>query len=160
MAKPRRKSKNSVSLFPFLSVLACSIGALIIIISTQNLIAIGSSDQVIETTGGHTDKEPVYVECEAEGVLIHPAGTRVLKADLDKDDSPVGKLLDELAADRDRRYLVLLVRPSGIESFQKCLKLAQDLKIDVGKDALLSGGQVIFTRDGKPVVQKTEEPRP
>ncbi|HUU43715.1 MAG TPA: hypothetical protein VMX57_08040 [Planctomycetota bacterium] len=160
MAKPQRKSKNSISLFPFLSVLACSIGALIIIISTQNLIAIGSSDQVIDISGAATDKQPVYVECDAEGVLIHPEGTRVPKTDLEKPDSPLGKLLGELAADKDRRYLVLLVRPSGIESFQKCLKLAQDLKIDVGKDALLSGGQVIFTRDGKPVVQKTEEPRP
>ena len=77
MPRPRHRTDTENSLFPFLSVLACAIGVLIVIIGGQNLIALGSSDQIIEVTGTLKGKTPVYVECDRDGIVIHPEGLRV-----------------------------------------------------------------------------------
>lgn len=96
MARRRKRSGVSITLFPFLNVLACAMGVLIVIISGQNILAIGTSDQIIEISdpqdvddngsviegGEERKRQAVYVECGREGIIIHPKGTRVSMASL------------------------------------------------------------------------------
>ncbi|MFN4261146.1 MAG: hypothetical protein ACK4RK_17800 [Gemmataceae bacterium] len=157
MARGRRAKKTlSISLFPFLSVLVCAMGVMIIIITGQNLLALGqTADQLMEIAGSEQEKQPVYVECDSDGILIHPERTAVPLTAL-KGDGPTAfhRLLDTLKASAGKRYLVLLIRPDGIDAFERCFAMAEDHDIQVGKDVLYSGGRLILTQDGKPVLAK------
>ncbi len=153
MPRRRRKSEDTISLFPFLSVLTCAIGVLIVIISGQNLLAFGDSDQLIEIgSQAEQEEQPIYVECDGDGIIIHPEQTRVPIASLYESSKGMKQLLGQLQAGPGKKYLVLLVRPSGIDSYERCLRIAKQKDIKVGKDALLSGGDVIFTAQGQPIV--------
>lgn len=150
MARIRRKrARASFSLFPFLSVLGCTIGVLIVIISAQNIVALGSADMVVDLGGAEREREPVYVECTRNGLLIHPRRIEVPMVQLRRDaDSAFAAVLDDIELSEDRKYLLLLVRPDGIESHDRAMHLATQVwhNIRVGKDALLPGsGKVILS---------------
>lgn len=135
----------NVSLFPFLSVLLCAIGVVIVIMSGQTLVALSSShDQVVRIVGDAQGRTPVYVECRADEVELHPFFGVVATEALAQEGSPFLALLETLHRHARERYLVLLVRPDGIETFEQCLDLAQLRDLSVGKDALLQGGRLIF----------------
>jgi len=148
----RRRARATFSLFPFLSVLGCAIGVLIVIISAQNIVALGSADMVLDVGGTEREREPVYVECTREGLLIHPQRIIVPIAELRRDvDSAFAALLDSIQLSEDRQYLLLLVRPDGIASYDRAMEMATHVwrNIRVGKDALLPGrGRVIFSGGG------------
>ena len=79
----------------------------------------------------------------------------------------IKKLFDDIKASGGKKYIVLLVRPQGIDSFERCMAMAEKekmpdgKKMPLGKDALLAGGKVIFTLGGKPIVtSEPEEGRP
>jgi hypothetical protein len=150
-----RRHKNdgaSISLLPILSIQKCTMGVMVVIICAQTMVSIGkTADQYLEIVGGVQDRQAVYVECQAKGVLIHPEKTEVA-LDMLKGPGPSAfhQLLDELAAAKDRKYLVLLIRPDGIATFEYCFKTAKfDRKLEVGKDALLPGGNIVLTKEGK-----------
>jgi hypothetical protein len=157
----RRKQEGAqISLVPILSVQKCAMGVMVVIICAQNMVALGRSmshkdDQVLEIAGSSQEAEAVYVECQATKVLIHsPEPKEVSLAELQGGHSSAfHKLLDELQASKGKKYLVLLVRPEGIATYDPCFKLANirmanDENFRVGKEAVLSGGDIILTRDG------------
>lgn len=161
MARPRNHADTPFSLFPFLSVLTCAMGVLIVIISGQNLIAIGTADQIIELSDETRGRQPRFVECTREGIVIHPHGRRVPLDEVNLDaGSAFGELVKELKADDSERYLVLLIRTDGIDSFYRCRYLARKSKIDMGKDAVPGRGRLIFTTGGKPVLAARPATRP
>ena len=158
----RRKARSSPSLFPFLSVLLCAMGVLIVVISGQNLIAVGGGlDQVLEIgAGAFEGKEPIYIECREDMILIYPDFTEVPLQEI-KDQNPNSEwaqLLSRLETRKEDEYLVFLIRPEGVEAYSECKFQANDLRgIDVGKDALLTGGELILTENGKPVLSTEED---
>ena len=164
MARRRRKEGASISLVPILSIQKCAMGVMVVIICAQTTVTIAKTaadagDQYLEISGSVQDRQAVFVECQATEILIHPARTAVsLDALKGPGPSPFTKLLDELKANRDKEYLVLLIRPDGIATYERCLRLAwpdnRQPKLEVGKDALLAGGKVVLTKDGKPVLSK------
>jgi hypothetical protein len=154
MARRPREGAN-ISWVPILSIQKCTMGVLVVIICAQSLISIGRTandkNQYLEIAGGAGDKEPVYVECHAKGVLLHPERTDVsLDALRGAGPSPFHQLLDRLGG--GKQYLVLLIRPEGVPAFQRCYDMARMRGLPVGKDAILSGGDIILTKDGRPLV--------
>ena len=154
MRRRSRANQLSVSLFPFLSVLLCAMGVLIVVISTQNVLGIGTADFVVDLVGSETEREAVYVDCVADGIVILPAQTAVPLHMLRRDaNSPFAALLDRLELSGGKEYLVLLVRPEGVESYRRAVSLATQVwhDIHIGKDALLPGtGKVILiSENGK-----------
>ena len=96
----RRRSfaKNSleVELFPFLSILACTIATLIllIIVLTTQLLKDERAITIIakqETAGENQGKIPRYVECREDGVLLHPSQVFVPKSDINNRRSPLNQ---------------------------------------------------------------------
>jgi hypothetical protein len=154
VARRRRKDAATISLLPILSIQKCTMGIMVILICAQTLISLGqTADQYLEIGGVQQDREAVFVECQKNGVLIHPAKREVSLADLKGNGpSPFHDLLDDLKINKERKYLVLLVRPDGIESYERCYAKVRERRLDVGKDALLEGGDLILTKEGKPVV--------
>jgi len=153
----RRRQRPAPTLFPFLSVLLCAMGALIVVITGQSLVALaGGVDQVIEVPAGDgAALRPAFVECRPEGAVLQPEGGRIPLEALDDPDTPLAARLDALAADPGR-YLVLLVRPRGTAAFRACAEAARAREVPVGKEAVLAGGDLVF-RTGEPEV--AERPR-
>jgi hypothetical protein len=92
-----------------------------------------------------TTKEPILVTVAGAGVTIehfdHPDQRKQLdKAGVNTDFQSY--LREAKALDQ---YVVFLVRPSGIETFQDLVKSARDLGFDVGFDALEEDRQIHFS---------------
>ena len=146
MARPRYiESETAVSLFPFLSVLAGVIGTLALLVAGMTLIGLQDTDQIIELPHEKaTEKTPVYVECRHDGLLIHPEGTYVPQEEIEEDDNAWEQLLGDLEAHSAERYLVLLLRPDGLDSFESAYPMARGADIDVGFDPVYAAGEIRF----------------
>ena len=148
MATPRfADSEPAFSLFPFLSVLVGVIGTMVLIISGMSLVGLQKTDQVIELEHDpQTNKEAVFVECRQDGLLLHPERMLVPLDRMVSNDSLWFRRMQDLMADKDRRYLVLLVRPDGIECFRRTFGMAKAAGIDVGYDPVYATGEIRFRK--------------
>ncbi len=143
MRRRTRFSKIETELFPFLSVLACTIGTLIlliIVVSTQTL----SNNPEVKIIARNEDginqkKQPRYIECQEDGVLIHPNQVFVTLDEIDEPDSPLQTLITELKEKQDQEYVIVAVRPSGIEVFQRVRELIETQGIDIGYEPIEEG---------------------
>ncbi len=136
----RTQSSINIELFPFLSILACTIGTLIllIIVLTTQVFSNNREITLVATSEGgkNRGKTPRYIECRADGILIHPSQKFVPSHQLTTDNSSLSKLLSELQQNRDREYLIVAMRPDGIDVFQKIRKLVEEEGIDIGYEPI------------------------
>jgi hypothetical protein len=142
---PRRSYSRQfieVELFPFLSILACTIGSLILIIIVLTTQLYTSQKEVTivaraeKETGKSRGKSPRYIECRNNGIIIHPDGELVPIKNLENQNSPLKTLLNEVKEKRDREYLIVAVRPDGIEVFKKVRDLIETQGIDIGYEPI------------------------
>ena len=151
----RRKATDpGLSLFPFLSVLAAVMGTLILIISGMSQLALASPKQGIEVQAFDPEKKsPVFVECRRNGVRIYkgdPTKGRydwTHRAELRADDSDWSELLRVLRYD-DSRYLMLLVRDDGVQTFNAVQRTLDGTAIETGYEPLFGTGAVNFRKRG------------
>ena len=130
---------NQVELFPFLSILACTIGTLIlliIVITTQTY----SGDQEVtilaNEQGGNQAKSPRYIESSADGVIIYPGKEFVPAGQLAQPDSAFAQLLTDIKSSGGREYLIVAVRPNGVEVFKEVRDLIEAQEIDIGYEPI------------------------
>ena len=146
----RRKQQAEVELFPFLSVLACTIGTLILLIIVLTTQALEPQEAVVvvkadkDSQGSNTNKTPLYIEAREDGFILHPSKLYPSKkfaprADLYDEQSPLRKTIANLKANRDKQYLILILRPDGLEMFDKARELVQEEGIDIGYEPLEYG---------------------
>jgi hypothetical protein len=141
----RRFTRRSIQieLFPFLSVLACTIGTLILLIIVVSTQILGNEREVTiiarGETGTNESKTPRYIECQQDGVIIYPHQTFVPLAEIDRPDSALSRLLDEVEKNRDRQYLIVTMRPQGIEVFKRVREAIERRGIDIGYEPLDEG---------------------
>jgi biopolymer transport protein ExbD len=142
---PRRSHSRQaieIELFPFLSILACTIGTLILLIIVLTTQLFSSQREVTilaktETeTGKNNRKIPRYIECKKEGIIIYPNKKFVSTNDLEASNSALKQLLNELKKRRDREYLIVALRPDGIEVFKKVRNLIEQQGIDIGYEPI------------------------
>ena len=145
MARKRRSRRPvEISLFPFLSVLSGVIGALALIITGMLFVGVQDTDQVIDLVERPTGKEPVYVECQRDGLVLHPEGTVVALDSMEDPSGPWTRCLHTISEQEDERYLLLLIRPDGVDCFDRALAMARKRKIDVGFDPVYNAGPIRF----------------
>ena len=114
-----RKRQTEVELFPFLSVLACTIGTLIlliIVLTTQALepqeaVVVAKTDE--NSRGANKNKTPLYIEAREDGFVLHPSKEFAPRADLYDRQSPLRKTITNLKANKDEQYLILILRPDA-----------------------------------------------
>lgn len=142
----RRRSKISkieTELFPFLSVLACTIGTLIlliIVVSTETLSDNPEVTIIAESEDGiNKKKQPRYIECKEDGVIIYPSEIFVPLAELNEPDSALLNLITEVKEKQDQEYVIVAVRPTGIEVFQQVRDLIETEGIDIGYEPIEEG---------------------
>lgn len=145
---PRR---TELELFPFLSVLACTIGTLIlliIVISTETLESSSQVTIVVENQDGQNlSKTPRYIECREDGVIIYPSEVFVPENELTQRTSPLIQLIDEVEANRNQEYVIVIVRPKGIEVFYQVRDVIEERDIDIGYEPMEEGLQLKLQSD-------------
>ena len=127
-------STQDIELFPFLSVLFCTIGTLILIVilivvqasaSNKKVNIIARNDSSINSS-----KTPRYIECQSEGVVIYPSKKFIQVENLDDPDSAFDDYLYEI--EQANEYLIVAIRPDGVEVFQTVREIAESKGIDLG----------------------------
>ncbi len=140
-----RKQHTEVELFPFLSVLACTIGTLILLIVVLTTQALEPQEAVVvakidrDSQGSNKGKSPLYIECRQDGFILHPQKEFAPRADLYDEKSTLRKTIAQLKKNKDRQYLIVILRPDGLEMFDKIRELVAEEGIDIGYEPLEYG---------------------
>jgi len=130
---------NELSLFPFLDVLSGVIGILALIISVLAILGLQDEDLLAKQWRSSNGKAPVFVECRAEGLVIHP-NRNIVALDQPSDRSSLWqKKLRSTERRKDREYFVFLIRPDGIQTYQDARHSMAQSQIIVGKEVLDAG---------------------
>jgi hypothetical protein len=134
------RQQMEVELFPFLSVLACTIGTLILLIVIMTTQAIGDRKEakiVAKSEQGENNiKTPRYVECQKQGVVLYPSKELIPKWKLTEKNSPLQKLIAEVKKKDKQEYLIIVVRPDAYDVFKAVRASAEIQKIDFGYEPL------------------------
>ncbi|MFN4280122.1 hypothetical protein [Thermosynechococcus sp.] len=133
----RRQSHHlQLDLFPFLSILACTIGTLILLVVVISASSLGrerTNVQILARENAQNEgRTPRYLECRREGAILHPQQVLVPKADLDKPTSTLAILLANLRRQSDREYIIIAVRPDGFECFEEVRYQAERAGVALG----------------------------
>ena len=140
-----RKQQTEIELFPFLSVLACTIGTLILLIIVLTTQALEPQEAIVvaktedDSKGANKNKIPIYIECREDGFVLHPSKEFAPRADLYDEKSPLRKLVATLKSQKEEKYLIVILRPDGLEMFNKIRELVTKEEIDIGYEPLEFG---------------------
>lgn len=140
-----QKKRTEVELFPFLSVLACTIGTLILLIIVMTTQALEPQEAVVvaktdeDSEGANKTKTPLYIECRQDGFVLHPDKEFAPRADFYDQESSFRKMIANLKANKDKQYLIVILRPDGLEMFNKLRNLVKEEGIDIGYEPLEFG---------------------
>lgn len=143
----RRRSSSrptiEIELFPFLSILACTIGTLILLIIVMTTQLFDSQREVTilaktenNEEGKNQSKTPRYIECRKNGIILHPSQEFVKKSDIENSNSALKRLLNEVKQNSNKEYLIVAIRPDGIEVFKKVRDLIEQQGIDIGYEPI------------------------
>jgi hypothetical protein len=145
MARRKRGSGGSLApeLFPFLSVLACVIGTLVLLVILVTSGVLGSRRSitlVAQASAGRNDRlKPRYVEVTA-GVQDHPLGGEFVPAALlGREDTPLAELLAEVAGRRESEYVIVALRPGGYPNFSQVRRQVENRGIEIGFEPVDEG---------------------
>jgi biopolymer transport protein ExbD len=145
------KQKTEVELFPFLSVLACTIGTLVLLIVVLTTQALKPQEAVVvaktevqaktdkDGKGSNQQKVPVYIEARKDGFILYPGKKFAPRTELYDEKSSLRKTIANLKANKQKQYLILILRPDGLEMFDKARQLVAGQGIDIGYEPLEYG---------------------
>lgn len=137
------KKSIDIELFPFLSILACTIGTLILLIIVLTTQVFSNELEItIDVTteqGQNKQKIPRYIECRSDGIVLYPSETFVPQHRLNVPYGELNQFLTEIRNNRDKAYLIVAVRPDGIETFQEVRNLVEQQGIDIGYEPIDKG---------------------
>jgi hypothetical protein len=86
---------------------------------------------------GNVIKYPSYLEVHHDRLIIYPEQKIVHISDLEMADNAFERLVSRVEANKEREYIVLLVRPYASSLTRQLKKvIAEDRKIDIGIDLL------------------------
>ncbi len=146
------KNRAEVELFPFLSILACTIGTLILLIIVLTTQALEKQEVALiakTENGENRSKSPLYIECRQDGVVLYPSEEFVPQEELDDPNSALTKLIDRVKANRDREYLIVALRPNGIDVFEQVRALVEGEGIDIGYEPIDSSWQLTIQQEAE-----------
>ncbi len=137
------RAATEIELFPFLSVLFCTIGVLILLLIVLTAQTFSNQRQitiVAKTENGQNQtKQPRYIECRGDGIVVYPSEKFVALTEINNSYSPLQTLLAEVKENRDKQYLIVAIRPDGIKVFEEVRILIESAGIDIGYEPIDEG---------------------
>jgi len=78
-------------------------------------------DDVVQVpiNDGSVLRKPIFIEIDAEGYLVHPDKKRFTMAEIEDEDSPLAKFLNQIDERRKKEYLLFLIHPNGVIAYEK-----------------------------------------
>lgn len=147
-----------VELFPFLSVLFCTIGTLVLIVILLVVQASGNNKKVniIAKTSSsiNQNKTPRYIECQNDGVIIQPSQEFISIDDINQANSAFDKFLSEIKAHKTE-YLIVAIRPNGVEIFEKIRELIESEDIDIGYEPIDQDWELKINNEKKKIFKSS-----
>lgn len=138
-----RRSGLAAELFPFLSVLACMIGTLVLVIIAVATGVLGSRRSIVlvarDSHGRNLTLQPRYVEVRGDGVVLHPGQQFVPAEDVLRSGTPLRRLLEEVRQNRTREYVIVAVRPDGFALFDDVRTQVENRGIEIGYEPVDAG---------------------
>ena len=141
------RQSTEVELFPFLSILACTIGTLILLIIVLTTQALNKQEVTIVArtegeNGINKSKNPRYIECKSDGVILYPGEEFVPQDQLNEPNSAMSKLIAQVQENRDREYLIVAVRSNAIDTFKLVRNIVERAEIDIGYEPIDANWQL------------------
>jgi len=155
-------------LLPFIAILMCLLGALLLItismtafnlgpgagegwIPMKDTLKITKTPILIEWDGVtaviHKQNKKIYAEWSNSTLLpVFQGDTYVYKSDSTKLDPMLWNIISELERERENKYALFAVRPSGFKNFYKFAGEFRNRNIDVGKEPMEQGKKVRLIR--------------
>lgn len=132
---PGRRGAQA-ELFPFLAVLACMIGTLILIIIVVTTGVLGSKRSITlvarDSDGRNVTLKPHYVEVRGDGVVIHPGLEFVAADHVDGRQTALRRLLRQVEERKATEYVIVAVRPDGFKLFSEVRDQVEGRGIQIG----------------------------
>ncbi len=132
-----------ISLFPFLNVLICFLGVLIMIVLAVTAISLGAGRTVrinIADNDQNLALKPVYMEWDGAQVTLHPGALQVPVEEAlaagGRNGSLFGQTLDRLEESRDKQYVIVAVRPDGFHNFAQFRQTILDRGVRIGYEPI------------------------
>jgi len=139
----RRRQPASISLFPFLSVLMCAIGTLVLVVCGMTLLSLEDEHQTFVVTieesgparrGQAYKQQPIYVVCAGSGLTVfRGANQRQDLSSTELSEARLGRLVQEFSSLRGKRWPVLFVKPSGLDHMNRLYRKLSAADVTVGR---------------------------
>ncbi len=146
----RPRNDPEPTLFPFLSVLAAVMGTLILVISGMAQINMSQPKPRVDVERfDEAKKVAIYVECRRTGLFVYPdepgsAEPKFVKREqIGSPSSAFVDLSQRLELD-STRYVMFLIRPEGVGSFEDARALVAGTRVEYGYEPLFGVGDVRF----------------
>ena len=146
MAGKKHYKQINIDVEPFLSIMAIvlKLVSLILVVIVmriavnaegKKIVMLGDDDWHGKTTSDKA-KEPRYIDCYQDRVVMYPSLLTNTLESLQQPDNNVEKMLDEVEKNTVKEYVVVLARPDSVKVFRAIRKMIGEHKIDVGYDVL------------------------
>lgn len=157
----RRKGTDHFDLLPYIAILMCTLGTLLLVTLCMAAINMGpgAGEAWIPTSDtNRVTRIPVLIEWDGEAATVQRdqtrerirIGTRSIKLvdgefkimEPDDDRPRLESLLAEMALKKNSHYALFAVRPSGFKSFLSLRSEFDDKEISVGYEPIPQGKTV------------------
>ena len=144
-----------VDLFPFLAVVVMAAAVLVVALVANLFTILGSPDHIritsiLRSTGAGAAageaKQPSAVDVYRDHLVIYPDEVIVAVRDMDREGDAFGRLLDDVSAAKDSRYILLMARPGSAAVVNLLKKRIRARGVDVGCELYEAGRPAEFER--------------
>ena len=146
MAGKKHYKQINIDVEPFLSIMAIVLKliSLILVVIVMRIAVNKDSKRIInllpsQARGGVTSdmaKEPSYIDCFSNNVILYPSMTTNSWEELQRPDNAVDTLLDKIQAKSKTDYVIVMARPDSVKVFRQVRKMVNERSIDVGYDVV------------------------
>ena len=159
MAGKKHYKQINIDVEPFLSIMAIvlKLVSLILVVIVMR-IAVNAQGKVVVNISDddwHSKltadkaKEPRYIDCYQDHVVMYPSMVTNTYENLQQPDNAVEKMLGEVENNALKEYVVVLARPDCVKVFRSIRKMIGDHKIDVGYDVVRADFMVSWDKAKK-----------
>ena len=150
----QRDGKDHFDLLPFIAILLCVLGSLLLVTISISALSIGpgiGEGWLPTRDSGNADKTPVLIEWDGSTAIIQYEGKKLQakwSGYADK-SAELEQVLDDLSRRSSTHYALFAVRPSGFNNFERFADKFRDRKIDVGYEPIKQEKPVRLLREKK-----------
>ena len=100
---------------------------------------------------GNRTKEPLYIDVYRDHLVIYPKAEVMTIRDLEQEGNPFEKMITAVEVEREKQYIVLLVRPRSSIVARRLKKSIRDRGIDIGYELYEEGRPIQYEARENPI---------